>query len=313
MNMNEPIPVDERLLPPEGIFQPAPRRLLNLNYAWLVIFALSWAFVSFLENRWLMPAGASNWCLGGLVGALILLLISRTRRTRTWTNRAREAIVKLHSGDPEDAQAAGKIFDELCRESYGTPMRHMHAGFVYNRAVIYLYAGNPDRALALNMAVFKSRWFEEQRYGMFHYLPEILENTARCYAIKGALEKAEEYQLIAHDVTEPEREARLVLLDLVIAIRRGRYDVAIKDADARREEIEKLMSPADVKSVRVLRAFALKLQKPDLSEAEMTEALEGTKFFTEGQFDYLAVSWPEFREFLAAHRFTATTAALPNA
>ena len=308
MNFNEPIPFDAKLLPQEPYYRPEPRRLLNLNYKWLFIFAASWAFVSYLENRWMLPAGASNWCIGGLIGALILLIVSRTRRTRAWTAQARTAIGQLHSGD---TTAAGRTFDFLCRDSYQSPVRHIHAGFVFNRALTYLYAGKLDRTLSLNMAILQSRWFEEERYGMVHYLPEIMETTARCYALKGKLEKAEEYQLIAHDVTAPEREARMILLDLIIAIRRGRYDVAIKDADARWASVEELLSAADVKSARVLRAFALKLQKPDLSADEMKDALEGTKFFTEGQFDYLAGDWPEFREFLVEHRFITPAVALP--
>ena len=299
--MNAPIPVDESLLPPEPYYRPAPRGLLNLNYRLLLLFVAAWCLVGYFSSGPTMGA-VSNWGLGGLIGVLVLFFFYRTRKVRRWTAAAGDGARRLSSGDID---GAADVYEQLCIASHNTPFRHLHAGFVYNRALAYMYAGKINRALALTMAVLKSRWFEEERYGMFHYLPDVLEHAARCYALTGNLEKAEEYQQLAHKIVIPEREGRLLLLDLIVAARRAQYHVVLKEADERRAAGESSLLPSEIKAATLIRAFALKLKTPDLSGAELEAALAPARPFTAGQFDYLAGNWPEFRQFLAAHGFVA--------
>jgi hypothetical protein len=297
--MDEPIPIDESLLPPEPHYQPAPRGLLNLNYRLLILFVLAWCVVGYFSSGPTMAA-FSNWGLGGLVGVLVIYFFYRTRKVRRWTAAASDGARRLSSGDID---GAADVYEQLCVSSHNTPFRHLHAGFVYNRALAYMYSGHIDRALSLTMAVLKSRWFEEERYGMFYYLPDVLEHAARCYALQGHLEKAEALQALAHKIVIPERKGRLLLLDLIIAARRANYHIVLNEADERRASGESSLLPAEVKAANLVRAFALKMKTPDLSASDLETALATAKPFTSGQFNYLAGSWPEFREFLTEHNF----------
>ena len=64
-----------------------------------------------------------------------------------------------------------------------------------------------------------------------------------------------------------------------------------------------------MKQLRLLWAFALERLGPSVSEAARAEALAAVEPFRPGDFDSLAVRWPELRAFLEARGLAAPRAA----
>ena len=307
--MDATIDIDETVLPQESQYRPSKRGILNLNIGLVIALGLIGGTVGYLGN--VIPGARryTDWSLWGLLLIYFAYILYRARKARAWVTANYEAASLLKSGE---IATAANIYEELCHKASHSLFKHLHATFVYNRALAYMLGGDIDRAISLITAVLKSRWFESQRYGLIHYFPEVLESLARCYAIKGSMDKAEVIQSKAHDLIAPPREGRLLLLDMIIACRRNRFDAAVHDADARWISAEGSLTPADMKSVRMLRAFAIHMKNGTAIDVEIKAALEGIRPFRPGQFDYLSCEWRELNDFLRTWGLTAENSSTPN-
>jgi tetratricopeptide (TPR) repeat protein len=206
-------------------------------------------------------------------------------------------------GSGKDAQAA-KILDRLIPTITDLPEMHILA--LQNRAAAYVHQGDSARALSLLAAVYNSEWLQDKLQASHMNYPILLVTIITCYALMDDLDEAERWQNEAHQVTPESRAGLLVPIDCLIAVRRGRYEVAVRDAEKGWCDAEGSYPASNIKALRLLCAFALRQLPPDpVREEQARDFLGGARPFQPGQFDFMAGDWPAFRKFLGENGFSA--------
>ena len=292
--MHEPIAVRSELLPREKHYRPSRH---VLNWKPVLVIAFLWAVSSIVLPIYGLSLNPWLWA-----GCIILWTVYIQRQMVRCVAKSQEGIAWLNAGELDKA---AEVFENLCIK--GCPPR-IHAVVVFNRGIAFMRTGDFDRAISLFTAVQASGSFENRRSGLRPFLSQLFTAFAKAYALKGDLDSAEKWQGLAHDFTLPAREGMLLQMDITIAIRRARYAAAAKDAGAGWFSAEGCLTPADMKATRLLRAFALS-QLPNAAdtgerEEEFITLCAGAKPFRQGEFNYLALRWPEFRSFLKSHGFS---------
>lgn len=243
---------------------------------------------------WLHQPLFSLAALPVIFGMLGYNLVRRRKMVRLF-RASDEGVAMLNSGD---LVAAGNVFDALASQAANVPIAH--ALFVFNRGVTYMREGRTDRAIELISRAHDSKWLENKALGV---APLIASGLGTCYAIKGELDAAERWQREAHAQVAPAKRGMLMVLDAVIECRRGRFADAAGRIANDWSLGEGSLNAAQLRSLRLLRAFAMEQTGGD--DAEIAKIIEGARPFRSGEQDYLAVSWPEYRAFLVKHGFVA--------
>jgi hypothetical protein len=292
--------LSEDLLPREnfykpkrrGSFAPSGKTVGWFTFAVIAFFVLGIMRVNISTEHWyVLAAVLFVWYLGKF--------ILRNRRLHRIVQENQDAVALLESSQLDEG---ARRLDQMCQKP---TMPQFHAFLVFNRGVGYLRQCNPDRALSLFAAVLNCGWLEVQNNSFFVYYPLLLNGIATTYAIKGDIPSAEHWQGIAHDHITPERIGTLLPMDTLIGIRNGRYEIVVSDAEKNWENAESNQPAGQMKNLRILCAFALSyVNHNNVQDEKIREFLDGARPFRMGQFDYLAVNWPELKAFLQYHGFS---------
>jgi hypothetical protein len=158
------------------------------------------------------------------------------------------------------------------------------------------------------LAVLAAGWLSSWTSTLSNHHARTLAALATCEALRGELDAAAEWREQASSRMTPARRGSLLMIDALIVARRDPLERVITIIDAGWERAENLLTASQLRVLRLLKAFALERTsrgryRGSSSDAEIREALEGTRPFRAGEFDYLTPGWPEFGEFLERHGF----------
>lgn len=134
-------------------------------------------------------------------------------------------------------------------------------------------------------------------------------DLALAYALHGNVEQAEAWMKQADGRSEsrtmPSYPGNKAFSRAVIECRAGRPAEAARLLDERWSEYEAILTGDNLRSLRVIRAFAQ--ANADVRNAGVAEkTLADLRPSYRGELDYLGVAWPEMAAFLAAHQLATT-------
>ena len=290
--MSELVAVDLDVLPRESAYRPIARQAW---YSRSLPLAVGLGLGIGLLSTWLTPAIV--WLsLIGLFG----WSITRRRRMYRFLRDNDDGVALLVAGE---LQGAGELFDRLCVRARRMPA--LHSLFVYNRGVTYLERGDPDRAVGLLSAVVHAGWIGP-RGALSVYYPNLLGRLAMAEALRGRLEEASAWRARSHAATSSAKQGSLLLVDAVVEARHEAFSSLAELVEDGWSRAENLLTTRQLRAVRVLQAFALEHSaapeyRAHSREADFRRALESARDAGRGEFDFLAVKWPQLRQFLDRH------------
>lgn len=290
--MGELVRVDTGALPAESQYRPLSKG------AWFsrsLPLALGLGLGIGVLSIWISPL--LMWVsVAGLVGYSIW----RRRRMYQFLRENDDGVALLGAGDLE---AASATFDRLCKASRRMPA--LHSLFVFNRAVAHLESGELDRARALLLAVVHAGWIG-QRGALGVYYSNLLGRLAIVEALLGELDAAQGWRTRAHGATSAAKQGVLLLVDVVVEARLGKFERVAELVEEGWRRAENLMNAKHLRVVRLMQAFALEQSASSdyraiSRESEQLRALEAARGGQRGEFDYLCGGWESLAEFLQRH------------
>jgi tetratricopeptide (TPR) repeat protein len=271
-------------MPPERHLRPG-----RINGFWIAYLGLVGLIASALIVVLAVPS--ASWLAGAIAVVVIGGVLGLRRSTVNANEENQRAVNLLNAGEVEDA---GEIFDRLARRrrlSLG------HIVFVYNRAVAYLLEGRHQRALSIFNAIEKSGRMSGRRF--LHLQPNLLLEMGCCLALSGELEQAESYLRRAAEKLQPPEDGRLLFLEAVIGVRRGRYDATVARIQEQWKRAEGALRGPTIRTLRMLHAYAL-AKAGRASEPAFTTAVAGAQPSEPADFHWATKNWPEFAAFVEA-------------
>lgn len=275
---------------PESAYRPLSRRQARMRVYLPAYGLLALMYLAVWQGYLLFTFG-----IVALVFVLLAWRIFVRRRAVKLVRGNEEAVALLNGGDLDGAAAA---FDGLAREARPVPL--VHALIVFNRGATAMREGDIDRAIELIDRAVQTGFIADATLSLSSLASS---NLGTCHAIKGELDAAERWQRQAHASAAPSKRGSLMVLDAIVACRRGRFADAASQIEHDWNLAEGGLNAAQLRSLRLMRAFALENSGGDA--AEIDRIVEGAKPFRQGEQDYLAGSWPEFRAFLVKRGFAA--------
>jgi hypothetical protein len=298
------LPPDQ--LPRERRYRAETRGYFGWFFRKAVLFGLLWVITNsiyavFSRFVWL-PIGTQEitYISGVLFGGLLIAMaLRRAQRAKELAAKNTEASELIVAGKLDDA---AKILEANCAVGLIAPQQH--ALSILLRAETYLRNGRTDQALSFYTSAYYSNWFSSKK--LLPYFPRVLNGIALCYAIRGDLETAEQWRDHAHHQVLPQIAGILLPLDLLVGVRAGRFAVVVQDAEKAWVSAESQLTPAELNALRLLCAFSLNHINPNgVQDANIKKYLDAMQSPTAGEFDYLAVKWPELKAFLVEHALSA--------
>lgn len=248
-----------------------------------------------LVGTWVDPAFI--WAaFAGFLGWSVL----RRRRMFALLRENDDGVALIAANEYERAAA---LYERLCHDARRTPA--LHSLFLFNRCVVDLETGHLDVAVAGLRAVVEAGWIREKG-SLAVYYAGVLGTLALGEALLGQLAAAEAWQKRAHSACSPAKVGTLLLVDVVIAARRGQFEVVLERIADDWRRAENLLSSKHLRRIRLFEAFALaqsrgcEYRQPS-REDELRRALGRVREVPPGSYDHLAPHWPELREFLELH------------
>lgn len=228
--------------------------------------------------------------LFGAAYALVLVQIVRRRRGALKLVRENdEAVAQLYGAEFE--QAARRL-DSLAVRARG--LGFYHAQVVFNRGVAFIRQGKPEHALALFDAVARSGWFERFRVLGFDVL--LASGQSIASAILGDVAGAEGHLARALSRVSPPLRAKVLMAETLVGLRQGDDQAVAARIEAEWSAAEAVLPVSNLRLLRALQAWAMARSGAD--EAAMTRALERARPTRHGEYDHVAVQWPELMAFL---------------
>jgi len=236
-----------------------------------------------------------------VLGVALPFVIGRTRAVVRWPALLRkneDANVLL--GACRFVEAA-EAYDAICDAARGTPI--IHAVAVYNRGVTQLRQGDPEGAIALIRAAYDSGWHSIRLARDLSW--QMANGLALAHAVAGDLETAAQWLERAQAAmgARPKRGA-LLPTEVYIDARAGRLEQAAARAEAGWALAEGTLDASNMRSLRLLVAFALASSgSPYRADGPQRAApyLSGLRPLPSGALAYLSVRWPELTAFAKAH------------
>lgn len=264
---------------------------------WLVILCASALGLGLLlggtgQARRVTPAtllGAGMVIFLGLYAWFILRLLRANRQITA-------AMALITEGKLENAAAQ---LEQLARRFRGE--QPSHGIILYNLASVELRRGQTERALSLAYAAHG-----RTGAGAFRAMPAMMLSIG--YTVLDDLPAAEAWQQEAERLGRAPGFEGTLFSSALLACRQGRYTDALALLDARWSAAQKQLPKEAMRLLRLLRAFALS-QTPEGPDGELVRKLISELPETaRGEFDGLAVRWPELHAFLRHHNLLSTRA-----
>ena len=278
-------------LPEEPHLRPGHTGLARRLLLWLGVSGTLFALHLLLSPR-LAGVEPTRLILG--TGALFLALaaaffLRASAQLRAFTLANAEATALVYEGR----------FDEACARFEANARRFrspsLHPISVHNLADTLLHRGQLERALSLGAAVATYRGLLRSPL-VAASAPSLV---ATCYALLGDLDSAKAWLPEARDAARLVACENALVPEVIVACREGRFAEAIGRIEERRRQIDGSLAGHDLRTLRVLLAFALS-QTENASEAALAEARALARPSFAGELDYLATRWPELKPFLDA-------------
>lgn len=281
--------------------QPAPqangKRTLILWGVLILIFVAIYQLVSANAPAHARPEAepADGWSALSLMGpgvvfAVIAWCVLWVRRVNAVQPRMNEAIAKLRDGDTDGSD---RILDELAA-------RYRWPGTVvvmiaFNRASGAARRGDFARAIALYERAFpRVIWNRRQiRHA-------IAVEVAWCHSLAGDLAAAERWLTTAAGLAKDEGAVSPLLVETVVALRRGKAEETAARLAERWPELERTLVGVVLRPLRVLWAFALAQLGPR-GAGQVEAVLAPIRPLRPGEMESYRKAWPEMALFLDAH------------
>ena len=266
----------------------SPRRARELSLqrslAWLAVV------VVLVGPTAASAAGASDSIIR-LIGmaAVGLLSFGYVWQLRRFNTQTRQALLASGRGDHE---GAARIFERwIPRAPGGVSVTARH-----NLAWMRMRRGRPQLAIDL-LARNEAHPWMLRIYGL-HGTAAL--DLALCHALIGQPAAAQAWLAAAERrrSTQLTHAASRAFAAAVLDCRRDRHAEVARDLEDRWVEHEAVAAGDVMRPLRIVRAFAVASAGP--REAGQAAALLVKPAYP-GEFDFLAVEWPEMASFLAAH------------
>jgi len=235
--------------------------------------------------------------VGGFAALAAGLVLLSARDLREFTRANAAASTLVFEGKLVQACAA---FEANARR-FRAPA--LHPLSVYNLADTELMRSNQRRALSLAAAV--------ATHDSPLRSPQIAASApslvAACYALLGELESAKAWMPEAHRAAATTAIEVARVPEAIIACREGRWADMVRTYAERRRAIEATLAGEDLRTLRLLRAYAV-FRLPTATEVEKAEALMAGRPGAPGECDHLCASWPELAQFLRSQGMAAPAA-----
>jgi hypothetical protein len=233
-----------------------------------------------------------------LILALVPLALRRVRsrlRMRTWLSRNEDALALLRRGDAEEAV---ERWDELAREAKQAPLHHTI--YLHNLAAGLIDVGEPAVAAAVFRANLASGWPNVRALGVFEL--KVSAGLALALALAGELDEAERVRASIEPKLSAARRGSTLLVDAVIAARRGRAPALGPESEIWRDAEAQLM-PRHARALRGVMAFVARASlgsayRDAPQSAEVSRVLAITPPIVAGELSFLAARWPAMGQFL---------------
>ena len=229
------------------------------------------------------------------VVALFVFFTTYVRRVQHWGRLNMEGMAFL---EERDFARAARAFKGVARAWIPSARRMGRT----NLGICMLRAGELERALELFATVQQKGALRGKLRCLW---PSLL---ATCHALLGDVPAGRQWLEECWRLQGEERDELLLLPEILLLCREGDFR-AVEETLRRRWREAEAAGAATMKQLRLLWAFALERLGPAASEAARSEALAAVEPFRPGDFDALAVRWPELRAFLEARGLAAPRAA----
>lgn len=269
--------------------------VFNLLVIWVVV-AIAAIFDSTSTTEYLCGVSGAGVVILALLSPLVLRRLRTRARSRTWLSRNEDALANLRAGK---VGAAVEGWDVLARESKGAPLHH--AIYCHNLAVGLMDAGEHAVAVALFRGNLASGWPRVKALGELE--TKVWTMLALALALKGELDEAERVRASLDARLSAARKGTTLLVDAVIAARRGRAPSFVPSAELWREAEAQLL-PRHARALRAVLAFVARSSfgaayRESPQAAEVDKILATSPPVTPDEVEFLARSWPEMERFLA--------------
>ena len=239
-----------------------------------------------------------NWLPWVLLAGFAYWLIKRTV-TQKEVKAYNAAVQKMNARNFQEALAG---FEEVLPN---VKNKYLYPIALWGKSCCQYKLGRPYEALETlgeAQAALKAAKTEK---GDTAYI--IHKELSEQWAVEGHPDAARRYLDLAVKSEPPAVQTPLTLAELMILCRENRLGEAIGLVEKEFSKVEGHYSGDQVRELKLFWAFALKSQ-PDSAETA-AKLLAGLYPYKPGEFDYLAVNWPELKAFLIAHNLSAPHAA----
>ncbi len=182
----------------------------------------------------------------------------------------------------------------------------MHSLLVYNRAAVFLDAGEPDRAAALLSAVVHAGWIGPKG-ALAAYYPAALGRLAIAEALRDRMTVAQAWRTRAHAATSAAKRGVHLLVDVIVEGKLGNYQRVLDLIDEGWGRAENMLTARLLRVVRLLEAFALERAEGAeyrgvSRQTDLIRALEAARASKRAEFSFLTEHWGELERFAERHR-----------
>lgn len=217
-------------------------------------------------------------------------------RSRAFQKKNAEAIELLNARKLDEASAA---FSELAKRA---PTKLLHGLAAYNVAAVAARKGELERALSVLSAVWQSK--SHVMMGAQQMRDQVPLLISTLYTQLGAVDAGEKWLAAARKIGKHPAFTHMkndVIAEASLLARRGHYGEASALLATHWRAIEETTPAALMRSTRLMRAFVVERAggPPD----DIEQLCAGCKPFEKGEYDVLAIAWPEVHAFLAARGF----------
>ncbi len=274
-----------------GAREPHYRPVSRGTFAGLLAGGYVGVVVLMVAIMAMLPPGATFLPMMAIVVGALGLAVGRRQWLLAHVRRNDDAVALLNRGE---IAPATHMLEDLTRKTRSAPV--YHGLFVYNRGVTMLRVGRPEQALSLFTNVLEAGWLNSRRAS---FRGMISAGMAAAWAQLGELGAAHAWLAEAHGQIGDARRGMLLPTDVIVALRSGRPEQALDMLDAGWNAAEGVLTAYQMRTVHLLRAFALTQVAPTAERhAAYQAALASATPKRPEDYVGIAAHWPEMTAFL---------------